>query len=328
MKILITGAAGFIGMHLARALLSKRNTILGIDNLNNYYSVKLKRERIKVLNKFKKFRFLKIDLKNKNKLDLCFKNFKPDIVVNLAAQAGVRYSLKYPEKYLSTNIIGFFNIINLSSKYKVKHFVYASSSSVYGSKNLNKLNSEKDMTDNPLSIYAATKKNNENIAYTKSYLENLPTTGVRFFTVYGPWGRPDMALFKFTRNIIKNKKIEVFNNGNMSRSFTYIDDATKILEKIITKDQKKIKKKKEVPFNIINLGSKKTVNLKKFILLIEKNLNKKSKKKYLPLQDGDSVSTKANTKKLLSEVGIEPKITIEKGVYRFINWYKKYYKIK
>ena len=218
MRVLITGVAGFIGMHMAKKLLLKKNKVLGIDNINNYYSTKLKKDRVKILRNYKNFQFHRIDLKNKKKLDFCFKNFKPDIVINFAAQAGVRYSLKFPEKYIDSNIIGFFNIIELASKYKIKHFVYASSSSVYGLRDVKKLNSENDTTDTPLSIYAVTKKTNENIAYTKSYLKNLPTTGVRFFTVYGPWGRPDMALFKFTDKILNNKKIEVYNNGKMNRS--------------------------------------------------------------------------------------------------------------
>ncbi len=326
MKIVVTGVAGFIGMHLAKNLLYKKHQVLGIDNLNSYYSVKLKKDRLNIIKKFKKFKFCKVDLKNKKKLDIIFKNFKPDIVINLAAQAGVRYSLKYPEKYLSTNINGFFNIIDLSSKYKTKHFIYASSSSVYGTKVIKTSNSEEDQTDKPLSIYAATKKCNEHIAYTKSYLENLPTTGIRFFTVYGPWGRPDMALFKFTRNILENKKIDVYNNGKMNRSFTYIDDAIKILTKIILKIPN-TNKKNSVPFNIMNIGSKKTINLLNFINLIEKNLNKKSLKNYLPLQDGDSVSTKANTKKILSLFRLEPKTNIKDGISKFINWYKKYYKV-
>ena len=273
MRVLITGVAGFIGMHMAKKLLLKKNKVLGIDNINNYYSTKLKKDRVKILRNYKNFQFHRIDLKNKKKLDFCFKNFKPDIVINFAAQAGVRYSLKFPEKYIDSNIIGFFNIIELASKYKIKHFVYASSSSVYGLRDVKKLNSENDTTDTPLSIYAVTKKTNENIAYTKSYLKNLPTTGVRFFTVYGPWGRPDMALFKFTDKILNNKKIEVYNNGKMNRSFTYIDDAIKILEKIIHKIPKKTSKNR-VPFNIVNLGSKKTINLINFIKAIEKCLKK------------------------------------------------------
>ncbi len=326
MKILITGVAGFIGMHLAQKLLIKKYQVLGIDNLNNYYSIKLKKDRIQLLKKNREFKFYKIDLRSKTKLSLIFKKFKPDIVINLAAQAGVRYSLKHPKKYLSSNILGFFNIIELASKYKVKHFIYASSSSVYGSKDLNKLNSEKDITDTPLSIYAVTKKTNENLAYANSYLNNLPTTGIRFFTVYGPWGRPDMALFKFTNKILNNKEIEVYNKGRMNRSFTYIDDAIKILIKIILKNPKK-NKKNMVPFNIVNLGSKKTINLNKFIKILEKNLRKKSTKKFLPLQDGDSISTKASTKKIKNLVGLEPTTGINEGVKKFIDWYKKYYKI-
>ena len=326
MKVLITGVAGFIGMHLAKKILSNKFSVLGIDNINNYYSQKLKKDRLKLLNKYKNFRFKKIDLNNKKKLEDSFKKFKPNIVINLAAQAGVRYSLKYPEKYLSSNIFGFFNIIDLSSKYRVKHFIYASSSSVYGSNKFDKLNSEKDVTDSPLSIYAVTKKTNENMAYAFSYLKNLPTTGIRFFTVYGPWGRPDMALFKFTNKILNKKKIDVYNNGKMNRSFTYIDDAVKILEKIIYEIPKKQNKTK-IPFNVLNLGSKKSISLKNFIKLIEKYLNIKSNKKLLPLQDGDSLSTKANTKKVKLLTGLEPSTKINDGIRKFIKWYKDYYKI-
>ena len=247
-KILITGVAGFIGYHLAKKLIKKNYKIIGIDNLNDYYDPKLKKERLHQIKK--KITFYKLNILNYNLLEKIFKKYKPSIVINLAAQAGVRYSLTNPKSYISTNLLGFFNVIELSKIYKVKHFIFASSSSVYG---LNKKLPFKETmkTDNVASIYGATKKSNELIAHSYSHIHNLPCTGLRYFTVYGPWGRPDMALFKFTKQIINQQKITVFNNGLMSRDFTYIDDITEYTFKILNK----IPNKSNIPFQIFNLGS-------------------------------------------------------------------------
>lgn len=321
MKILVTGSAGFIGMHLSKKLL-KHNTVIGIDNINNYYDPKLKKHRINILKKNKNFFFYKCDLINKKKIDQIFKIHKPQIVLNLAAQAGVRYSIEYPEKYIEANIIGFHNILKLSVKNSVKHIIFASTSSAYG---LNKtvLNKETDPIKSPLSVYAATKITNENLAHVYSYLYKIKTTGIRFFTVYGPLGRPDMALFKFVKNILKNKSIDVYNGGNMRRSFTYIDDVVEALVKLI---YVKNFHDKKIPFDILNIGNNESVSLKKFINIIEKNLKKKSVQNKLPMQKGDVKATKADIKKLFSITKFKPKINIENGISKFIKWYLSYYK--
>ncbi len=323
MKILVTGAAGFIGMHTCLQLLKKGHVILGLDNLNNYYSIKLKKDRIKILKKFKNFNFRKLDINNLKRSESVFKSFKPETVINLAAQAGVRYSIIRPEKYLKSNIVGFFNILNLSIKYKVKKIIFASSSSVYGFKE-NASNSENQKTDKQLSFYAATKKSNESMAYTYSHLYKIPIVGIRFFTVYGPWGRPDMALYKFSEKISNNKTIDVYNNGEMYRSFTYIDDAVKAVVKILNKIDSL--KNKKIPFKILNIGSSKSEKLSNFIRHIEKNLKLKAKKNYLPIQMGDTDSTKANLVELKKFINYSPNTKVEKGIRDFIKWYKHYKK--
>ena len=261
---LVTGSAGFIGFHFSLFLLQKKKRVVGIDNINNYYDQKLKKDRLKILKKYKNFIFHKIDITNEKKLEFVFNKYKFYYVINLAAQAGVRYSVSNPEKYISTNINGFFNVINLSHKKKIKHFLYASTSSVYG-KNENYPLKEDFSSSHPAQIYAATKKSNEMIAHSYSSIFNLPTTGLRFFTVYGPWGRPDMALFKFTKNIIKKKKIELYNHGDHIRDFTYIDDIVKSIYLILNKIPKKNKlynfkkmnpKNSYCPFRILNIGGK------------------------------------------------------------------------
>ncbi len=327
MKILVTGVAGFIGMHLAKKLLENKNySVIGIDNLNNYYDVKIKLERIKILKKLKNFYFFKTDLNNSKKIVSLFKKFKPEIIINLAAQAGVRYSIKNPEAYLNSNINGFHNILKNAVKFKAKHILFASTSSVYGA-NKSRLNNEKDFTETPLSVYAASKKANENLAHVYSYLYKIKTTGLRFFTVYGPLGRPDMALFKFVKNILNNKTIEIYNNGNMYRSFTYIDDIVDAIEKIV-KDKRKFLNSAGVPYNIFNIGNNKSIRLSKFVEVIEKNLKLKAKKKYLPIQKGDVKATCADTSKLHNFIGYTPKTSIDFGIKKFIDWYKNYYSIK
>ena len=322
-SILITGVAGFIGMNLAKLLLlNSKYNIIGIDNLNDYYDVNLKKERLKVLKKFEYFKFIKIDICNEKKINEVFKLYNFDYVVHLAAQAGVRYSLTNPKAYIKTNIHGFFNIIEASKNNKIKHFIYASSSSVYGLEK--SIPFEETMkNDSPASLYAATKKNNENIAHTYSHLYGLPSTGLRFFTVYGPWGRPDMALFLFADAILKNKEIELYNSGNMYRDFTYIDDITKSINLLINKEPKSTKK--NIPFRILNIGNSKKVKLINFLKEIEKNLEKKTKVIFKEIQPGDVKSTLSDSSRLYKIIGYKPQIEYKEGIKEFIEWFKKFY---
>jgi len=326
-KILITGIAGFIGFHLAKKLVEKKYMIIGIDNLNNYYDKKLKKNRVKILGK--KIIFHKIDITNFESANKIFKKYRPDIVINLAAQPGVRYSLKNPKAYISSNIVGFFNIIELSKIYKIKQFLYASSSSVYGLEKVLPF-SENMKANSPASLYGATKKSNELIAHSYSYLHNLSTIGLRYFTVFGPWGRPDMAIFKFVKNIIKNKKIVVYNNGNMTRDFTYIDDAVNITYKLITyKKKRNIKTTKNlVPSKVVNIANSKPTNIKKFISILEKNLNKKSNIVFKNNIKTEIKNTKGDTKQLHKITNIEKFTSLEEGIKKFIQWYKNYYLLK
>ena len=320
MKILVTGCAGFIGFHLSSFLLKKNIKVIGIDNINDYYDINLKKNRLKILKTYKKFSFNKFDLINKKKLDLVIKKNRIKIIIHLAAQAGVRYSIKNPNSYFKNNLEVFFNILEVSRFYKINHLMFASTSSVYG-ENLSYPSKESSNTDNPLSFYAATKKSNEIMAYTYSNIFKLPCTGLRFFTVYGPYGRPDMALFKFTKNILENKKIELFNNGNHARDFTYIDDVIDGIFSIIKKP-----KKHKIPFSIFNIGNGNSKKLKDYIKLIEKNLALKAKVKKLPMQAADIKKTHSDISNLNLYSGYTPKVNIEIGVKRFINWYREYYK--
>lgn len=333
--ILITGCCGFIGFHTCLKLLKKKNIkIVGIDNLNNYYDVQLKKDRLKLLKN--KIKFYKCDLANIKFLNKIFLNHRPKYVINLAAQAGVRMSLKQPRKYLESNVYGFYNILELCSKFKIKHLLYASSSSVYG---LNKSYPFKEFqqTDHPISFYGATKKFNEILAHYYSYKSNLPTTGLRFFTVYGPYGRPDMSLFIFVKNIINNKKINVFNYGKMERDFTYVEDVAtsivKLLEKIPKKNIKfSLKNPRSdqsiYPFRILNIGNSKKVGLLDYVKIIEKILKKKAKINFKNIQFGDVKKTLSNTNKLCKIISYKPKTKIEAGIIKFIEWYKSYYKLK
>jgi UDP-glucuronate 4-epimerase len=320
MKILVTGCAGFIGFHLCNYLLKKNINVIGIDNINNYYDINLKKNRLKILKAYKKFSFSKFDLINNKKLNLIVKNNRIKIIIHLAAQAGVRYSVKNPNSYYKNNMQVFFNILEVSRLYKINHLMFASTSSVYG-ENFNYPSKENFNTDKPLSFYAATKKSNEIMAYTYSNIFKLPCTGLRFFTVYGPYGRPDMALFKFTKNILENKKIELFNNGNHARDFTYIDDVINGIYSLINKP-----KNKKIPFNIFNIGNGNSKKLKEYIKLIEKNLDLKAKVKKLPIQLADIKKTHSDISNLNLYTGYTPKINIEIGVKRFIDWFKEYYK--
>ena len=320
MTILITGSAGFIGYHVTKKILNKNIKVIGIDNINNYYDINLKKNRIKDLKKNKKFFFYKVDLSNYKKLDNIVKNKKIKIIIHLAAQAGVRYSIKNPRIYFKSNLEGFFNILEISRHNNIKHLIYASTSSVYGDSKKFPL-SEINRTDQPLSFYAATKKSNEVMAHSYSYIYKLPCTGVRFFTVYGPFGRPDMALFKFTKNILNNHPIELYNKGNHFRDFTYVDDIVDGIYSLIKKQSKK-----SIPYEIFNIGNGTPKKLLDYLKHIEKNLNKISKTNKLPLQVGDIVKTHSNINKLKKYTGYKPKTNIKIGISRFIEWYKDYYR--
>ena len=327
-RILVTGSAGFIGFHLCKELLKKKIFVIGIDNLDNYYDVNLKKKRLQILKKYKNFKFLSIDIINKKKLSNAFIKYKFRYIFHLAAQAGVRYSIENPKKYIDTNIYGFQNILDLSKRFKIKHLLYASSSSVYGINREKKLDESKP-SEHPISVYAATKKSNEMFAHVYSNLFNLPTTGLRFFTVYGPYGRPDMSLFKFANSIENNKPIFLFNKGNMGRSFTYIDDVVKILLKLTKKIPKKKKLKKlktnisPAPFRIINIGNPKKYSLKKYLKLIEKKMNKKTKIKLEKMQLGDVKETTSSTKELFNLINNYKFMDLEKGIINFVNWFRK-----
>ena len=324
MKILVTGAAGFIGSHTCVELLKKGHTVVGLDNMNDYYDVNLKKARVshirKVAKELKgKFSFTIKDIEDGEGLEKIFRKEKFDKVCNLAAQAGVRYSFENPASYIKSNLIGFFNILELCVKYKVKHLVYASSSSVYGN-NAKVPFSEDDRTDDPQSLYAATKKSNELMAHVYSKQYNLPATGLRFFTVYGPWGRPDMAPFKFMRMIIEGKTIEVYNHGNLSRDFSYIDDIVKGVVKVLEGPNSS---KREV----YNIGNSSPVALMDFIGCIEKSTGKKAKKRMVAMQRGDVYTTFASVSHLKEDYGFAPNTPLQRGIDEFYNWYKAFYKI-
>lgn len=334
-KVLITGAAGFIGSHLTKRLLKEGHQVIGIDNINDYYDPQLKEDRLTQL-KNKNFIFVKTDLEDLESINKIFEQYKPEIVVNLAAQAGVRYSLENPHAYVNSNVVGFTNILEACRHNKVEHFIYASSSSVYGA-NTSKPFSTSDNIDHPLSLYAATKKSNELFAHTYSHLYGLPTTGLRFFTVYGPWGRPDMALFLFTKAIVNDEPIDVFNHGNMMRDFTYVDD---IVESIMRLTKRPAQPNPEwtgadpdpgssyAPYKVYNIGNNSPVKLMEFIEAIENKLGKKAKKNYLPLQAGDVPETYANVEDLFRDIDFQPQTKIQDGVNKFIDWYLEYYGVK
>ncbi len=320
MSILITGAAGFIGYHLSKKILNKNTEVIGIDNINNYYDINLKKNRINELKKNKKFLFYKIDICEYKKLNDIVKKNNIKYIIHLAAQAGVRYSLKDPRTYFKSNLEGFFNVLEISRHNNIKHLIYASTSSVYGDSKKFPL-SEINRTDKPLSFYAATKKSNEVMAHSYSYIYKLPCTGVRFFTVYGPFGRPDMALFKFTKNILNNQPIELYNKGKHFRDFTYIDDIVDGIYSLIKKQSKK-----NIPYEIFNIGNGTPKKLLDYLKHIENNLNKISKTKKLPLQVGDIVKTHSNINKLKKYTSYKPKTNINIGISKFIEWYKEYYR--
>ena len=340
MKILITGIAGFIGYHLAIKCLEEKYEVIGIDNLNNYYDVNLKEKRIeeiykKSLTLDSKFNFNVMHIEDYEKIEKIFKKFEPNCVIHLAAQAGVRYSLENPLAYINTNLLGFGNIIELSKKYKVANFLYASSSSVYGG-NENMPYKESSQVGHPVSLYAATKRSNELIAHTYSNLYSLPCTGLRFFTVYGPWGRPDMAYFSFTKAILKNEPIKVFNKGEMLRDFTYIDDVIEILHRLIKKPavaEKTFNKKEPdpsvswAPHRILNIGNSNPQYLMEYISAIEEALSIEANKVYLPMQPGDVKATFSDSTSLKKWTGFHPQTPIKLGIKKFVEWYLNYYDI-
>lgn len=315
-NILVTGCAGFIGYHLSKRLLDEGTSVVGVDNLNDYYDVDLKLDRIQQLIKRKNFQFIKDDISDRRSMESLFSDIKFNVVVNLAAQAGVRYSLENPHAYIDANIVGFTNILEGCRHSKVEHLVFASSSSVYGS-NKELPFSTKHNVDNPISLYAATKKANELMAHTYSHLYGLPCTGLRFFTVYGPWGRPDMALGIFAKAIMEEKPIKVFNHGNMRRDFTYIDDIVHGIVKIMDQPNS---------YKIYNIGNNRTVDLKEFITVLESHLGKEAIKDYVDMQPGDVPETYADIEDFVKAVRFRPKTTICQGIERYVEWFKDYYK--
>jgi len=351
MKILITGTAGFIGFHLAELLNKEGHEVLGLDNINDYYDVKLKLSRLKVSGfdpdqieygkiihskSGKNIKFIKCELDDRDRLFSCFDEFLPDVVINLAAQAGVRYSLTNPDTYIKSNIQGFLNILEACRKYPVKQLLYASSSSVYGL-NRNMPFSVHRNVDHPVSLYAASKKANELMAHTYSHLFGIPTTGLRFFTVYGPWGRPDMALFIFTKAILEGKPIEVYNHGKMERDFTFVDDIVGGISRMIGKapvsnpgwdPENPDPASSSAPYRLYNIGNSRPVKLMDFISAIEKRTGKKAIMEMLPIQPGDVPKTWADTSELMEDYGYAPYTSIQDGIDRFIDWYSEYYKVK
>ena len=334
-KILVTGAAGFIGYHLSKKLLEDGREVVGLDNLNDYYDPLLKQDRLSQLKEFPGFVHSGADLADRLEVPRLFDEYGFDAVVNLAAQAGVRYSLINPHSYVDTNLVGFVNILEGCRHSGVKHLVYASSSSVYGA-NTNMPFSVHNNVDHPVSLYAASKKANELMAHTYSHLYNLPTTGLRFFTVYGPWGRPDMALFLFTKAILEDRPIDVFNNGNMERDFTFIDDIVEGVFRIIDRVPQPNKQwsgdapdpaTSYCPWRIYNIGNNKKEKLMRYIEVLEQCLGKKAEKNFLPLQAGDVPATYANVDDLVQDIEFKPSTTIEDGIQRFVDWYRNYYKV-
>ncbi len=334
MKIFVTGSSGFIGFHLSKKLLEKGHSVHGFDSMNKYYDVKLKIDRLKILKKYKKFSFTKNKLENKKILTDILSKFKPKVIIHLAAQAGVRYSIGNPKVYMDSNITGTYNIIELAKKINIKHLLIASSSSVYGANNKLPF-SEIDKTETQLSVYAATKKSTESIAHSYSNIWKTPITMLRFFTVYGPWGRPDMALFKFTKNIINKKKIDIYNNGKMYRDFTYIDDIVNGIVALINKSPNlnqlgKIKNDSlspVAPFRLLNIGNNKKVFLLDFINELEKQLKKKALRNYMSMQKGDVKTTVSNTTLLRRLTNYNPKTNYKTGIKKFLKWYLNYYEI-
>ncbi|MEA1987922.1 MAG: NAD-dependent epimerase [Pseudomonadota bacterium] len=332
MKVLVTGGAGFIGFYLTKALLSRGDVVVGIDNLNDYYDSQLKHDRLAILAAHPQaasYQFIELDLANRVGIERLFAEHAFDVVVNLGAQAGVRYSIDNPHAYVDSNLVGFVNILEGCRHAKVKHLVYASSSSVYGM-NTKQPFSTDDRVDYPISLYAATKKSNELMAHTYSHLYNLPTTGLRFFTVYGPMGRPDMAYFKFAKAILKGETIDVYNNGEMQRDFTYIDDIVggvmRVMDKVPQPQASDITTAK-APYKVYNIGNNQPVTLRRFITAIEDACRVKAKENLMPMQPGDVPVTYADVDDLIADTGFKPSTSIEEGINAFVAWYREYYKV-
>jgi UDP-glucuronate 4-epimerase len=331
MKILVTGAAGFIGFHLSKRLLAENFHVIGVDNLNDYYDVRLKKERLKLLESNMNFKFYQTDLADQESLNQIFKDHSIPIVINLAAQAGVRYSISHPHSYVHSNLVGYVNILEACRHFQVEHLLYASSSSVYGA-NTKTPFSTQDSVDHPVSIYAATKKANELMAHTYSHLFNIPTTGLRFFTVYGPWGRPDMAYYSFTKDIIVGNTIQVYNNGDMLRDFTFIDDIVEGIVKLLDhpplpdSNRSLDPSTSHAPYKIYNIGNNSPVRLMDFINTLEKLIGKKANIEFLPMQPGDVKETYADITDLQKAAGFSPATPLEIGLGHFVDWYKKYHK--
>jgi len=335
MKVLVTGAAGFIGMHVVERLLAGGHEVVGVDNLNAYYDVALKEARLNRLSRHSGFRFVRLDIADADALGKLFRQEDFRRVVHLAAQAGVRYSLDNPQVYVQSNLVGFLNVLEGCRHGTVEHLLYASSSSIYGG-NKKMPFSEQDNVDHPISLYAATKKSNELMAHTYSHLFGLPTTGLRFFTVYGPWGRPDMSYFKFTKAILEGRPIEVFNHGDMKRDFTYVDDVAEGVVRVLDRPAQSRADydamnpdpaSSSAPYRIYNLGNHEPVDLMTYISVLERALGREAEKKLLPLQDGDVVATYAQTSSLQADVGFTPSTPIAEGIGRFVDWYRSYYRV-
>lgn len=335
MKILITGVAGFIGFHLANLMLRQNHQIVGVDNLNDYYEQSLKKDRLAILEAHEQFLFYKADLKDKPSVDKIFETHRPEYVINLAAQAGVRFSISNPYAYLDSNLIGFMNVLEACRNYPVRHLIYASSSSVYGGNKVVPFSTNHNV-DHPVSLYAATKKANELMAHTYSHLYNIPTTGLRFFTVYGPYGRPDMAYFSFVKDILSGTPIKVFNHGEMKRDFTYVDDIVRSISQLIDKIPIANENWDErvddlstsfAPYKIYNIGNNSPVDLMHFIMILEDQLGMKAEKIFMEMQPGDVLITYADVSDLEKDIGFKPSTSIEKGLAQFVKWYKSYYKI-
>lgn len=322
---LVTGGAGFIGFFLSKCLLEQGVKVIGFDNMNDYYDVSLKESRLAILQQYDNYTFIKGDLAVKEDVDSVFATYAPEIVVNLGAQAGVRYSIDNPDAYIRSNLVGFFNILEGCRHYPVKHLVYASSSSVYGGNDKVPFSTE-DKVDNPVSLYAATKKSNELMAYSYSKLYHIPATGLRFFTVYGPFGRPDMAYFKFTKKILAGEPIQIYNNGDMYRDFTYIDDIVAGIENILCNPPKE--DAKGALYKVYNIGNNKPEKLMDYIETLEKCLGVEAKKEYYPMQPGDVYQTYADVSDLMNDYGFKPDTSIQEGLGKFVEWYREYYKVQ
>lgn len=334
-KILVTGAAGFIGFHYVQRLCAAGYAVLGIDNLNDYYDPALKTARLEVLSGLEGFSFQELDLADREAMAQCFETHKPDVVVNLAAQAGVRYSLENPYSYIDSNVVGFTNVLEGCRHNGVKHLIFASSSSVYGA-NTKVPFAEADRVDHPVSLYAATKRSNEMLAHSYAHLYRLPCTGLRFFTVYGPWGRPDMAYYKFTKAIYEGQEIEVYNNGDMQRDFTYVDDIVESMVRLVEripepnpdwKPHNPDPASSDAPYRLYNIGNNQPEKLMDFIGTLEDEIGIKAKTKMLPMQPGDVYATYADTQNLERDIGFKPSTPLKEGLRKFVDWYREYYKM-